>query len=177
VPNLKELSEKDAIGRGAAQLSPEELGPIKEVTQGAIADCVKDPGPWVPKTAGGIFKALRVKRVVLTADGVKGLVVQGYSSCMCGATGNCPIWIIGEGSAPQLLLHRDGVQNFAVEETHSSDLFDLVFGSHYSAMESYLQRFQFDGSKYRRTGCATLEWSDPVGNRFDPPRIKVMRCD
>lgn len=176
-PDLKELSEKDAIGRGVVRLSPEEVKLLKLVARREFADCGTDPVLWGPKTAAELFNALRVERVPLTADGKEGLVVQGTGYCMCSATGNCPIWIVGENTHPELLLKVEGIQSFAIQHAQASDHFDLILGSHDSAMESYLKKYRLDGSKYRRTGCASLEWADGAGNEFDPPRITVRRCD
>jgi hypothetical protein len=177
VPNLKELSEKDAVGSGVVQLSPDEVKLLKQLARREFAICGRDPVLWGPKSAAEFFNALRVERVALIADGKQVLVVQGIGFCVCGATGNCPIWVIGGNANPQLLLHSEGIQTFAFQQSQGSDHFDLILGSHDSAMESYLQKYRLDGSKYRRTGCATLEWADGVGNEFDPPRITVRRCD
>jgi len=176
VPNLKELGEKDAIGRGAVQLSPEELKLLKQVARREFADCGTDPVLWGPKTAAEFFNALRVERVALTADGKDGLVVQGIGFCVCGATGNCPIWVFRGDTHPQILLHSEGIQTFALQQSQGSDHLDLILGSHDSAMESYLQKYRLEGLKYRRMGCATLEWADGSGNRLDPPRITVKPC-
>jgi hypothetical protein len=176
VPKLHELSVRDAIGRGTTNLSSEEFTTLKQETRKIIEDCVKDPAPWDPKTTVGLFNELRAKRVLLTPDGKQGLVVQGFGSCMCGATGNCPIWIIGEDSHAELLLQSAGIQSFAFQQSQAFDHFDLILGTHDSAMKQDLQRFRFDGSSYRRTGCATIEWSDEMGNRLQPPRITAVPC-
>lgn len=177
VPNLKELSEKDAIGRGVVQLSPEEVKLLKQVAQRGFAGCGTYPVLWGPKTAAELFNALRVERVALTADGKQGLVAQGTGFCMCSATGNCPIWVFSNDPEPRILLHCEGVQSFAIQQAQASDHSELVLGGHDSAMETYLEKYRFTGSKYSRVGCATLEWADGVGNKFDPPRITVRRCD
>lgn len=95
---------------------------------------------------------------------------------MCGAVGNCPFWLIAGETQPELLVSATGIQAFAFQKSPSSDHFDLVLGSHNSAMVTDLQRFRFVGSKYRRIGCATLQWADEIGNKLNPPRVTAERC-
>lgn len=176
LPKLQELTEADAIGRGAAQLSTEETTLLKNLTRKVIADCIEDPGPADPHTTAETFRRIRVRRVSLTPQGDSGLVVQGSGSCMCGAVGNCPFWVIGEQPHPRALMHTDGIQTFAFQKSRSSDHFDLVLGRHDSAMATELHIFQFDGANYKRNGCASLEWADEIGRSLNPPRITPERC-
>jgi hypothetical protein len=176
LPKLKELDQSNAIGRGYIQLSAEETGLLRKLTHRITSACVSDPGPGDPKTAEGIFKSLRVGRVDLTTNGHSALVVQGEGVCMCGAVGNCPFWLLSEGSNPKLLLKARGIQSFSVQKSRAISPFDLVLGSHDSAMETYIQRFRFDGTSYQRSKCATIEWDDETGNRLDPPRFTSARC-
>ncbi len=104
LPNLQELTEADAIGRGSAQLSTDETALLRNLTHKIIAECIADPGPGDAHTAAGTFRRIRVRRVPLTPQGDAGLVVQGFGSCMCGAVGNCPFWVIGGQPHPRNLL-------------------------------------------------------------------------
>jgi hypothetical protein len=176
LPKLQELTDAEAIKRGAAHLSAEERALIVRATKKVIADCVEDPGLGDPRTASALFGRLRVRRVSLTPSGDAGFIVQGSGVCMCGAVGNCAFWIIDEKPNPQILLARHGIQTFAFQHTKSSDHFDLILGSHDSAMVTDLQRFRFSGTKYLLNGCASLEWDDEIGNRLEPPRITSGRC-
>ena len=176
LPKLQELTPADAIGRGSVQLSADETTLLRNLTRKIISLCMDDPGPGDPHTTAEMFKRMRVRRVPLTPKGDSGLVVQGFGVCMCGAVGNCPFWLIGQNPHPTALMHMVGIQSFAFQESLTSDHFDLIIGSHDSAMETYLQRFKFNGAKYERKGCASLEWSDPVGNALHPPRITAHRC-
>ena len=176
LPKLKELDESNAVGKGTVQLSAEETSLMRQLTHRITSACIADPGPGDPRTVEGIFESLRVERVDLTSKGDSALVVQGEGVCMCGAVGNCPFWLLSEGPSPKLLLKAIGIQSFAVQKHRTTGHFDLVLGSHDSAMETDLQRFRFDGAKYQRTGCANIEWDDESGNRLDPPRITVGPC-
>lgn len=135
--------------------------------------------PWTGRSedCGRIFKSLRVGRVNLTSRGdAAALVVQGDGVCMCGAVGNCPFWLLSGGPNPKLLLKAVGIQSFVIQKSGANTRFDVVLGSHDSAMETDLQRFRFDGVRYQRTGCATIEWDDEGGNRLNPPRIVGGPC-
>jgi hypothetical protein len=103
-------------------------------------------------------------------------VLQGFGVCMCGAVGNCPFWGIDEQAHPRTTLHAIGIQGFAFQKSATANHFDLVLGSHDSAMVTDLQKFRFDGTSYKRTGCASLQWADSVGNTLHPPRITSERC-
>jgi hypothetical protein len=176
LPKLQELTQAETIGRNAVQLSDEDTILLKKLTRKIIAECVDDPGPGDPHTVAGTFSRIRVRRVTLTPRGDSGLVVQGSGVCMCGAVGNCPFWLIEEQQHPRVLMHAIGIQSFAFQKSQTADHFDLVLGSHDSAMVTDLQSFRFDGTKYRRNGCASLEWDDPYGNALHPPRITAERC-
>jgi hypothetical protein len=170
-PKLQWLTQADAISN--ANLSAKETSFLKTLTRKIIADCIDYPGQ--PHTTR-IFNSMRVRRVQLSEEGNDpGLIVQG-AACMCGATGNCSFWLIGEQAHPRVLLQKIGIQTFAFQKSSTTNHFDIVLGQHSSATESILQRFQFDGTNYKRDGCATAEWADPDGNALHPPRITPERC-
>jgi hypothetical protein len=142
LPKLQELTKSEAIGRGSVQLSAEETTLLKDLTRKIISVCIEDPGPGDPHTASGMFNRIRVRRLPLTPEGNSGLVVQGFGVCMCGAVGNCPFWVISQNPHPTALIRAVGIQSFAFQKSVATDHFDLVLGSHDSAMVTYLQRFQ-----------------------------------
>jgi hypothetical protein len=176
VPRLQELTQADAIKNRAAHLSAEDVALLKQVTKDLIEDCVKDPFPSDPVTESGLFAQFRVRRVSLSAASNQGLVVQGFGACMCGAVGNCPFWIIGEGTHPRVLLETGGIQTFAFQKRQSPAHFDLFLGSHDSAMQTDLQRFGFDGSKYQLSGCAVIDWDDQNLRLLRQPRVTPGAC-
>ncbi len=176
VPKLTELDQSNAIGKGTIQFSAEETSLIRQLARRLASECLADPAPGDPKTAEGIFKSLRVGRVNLTSKGDFALVVQGWGACMCGAVGNCPFWLLSGGPSPKLLLKAAGIQSFAVQKNRTRAGFDLILGSHDSAMETNVQRFRFNGVREERIECADIEWDDENGNRIDPPRITMRPC-
>jgi hypothetical protein len=176
VPKLQELTQVDAIKNRAAPLSAEDIALLKRATKGAIEECVKDPGPLDPGTAKGLFAQFRVRRIPLSPNSSPGLVVQGFGACMCGAVGNCPFWIISEDPNPRVLLEAKGIQTFAFQERQSAAHFDLLLGSHDSAMQTDLQRFRFNGSKYQLSGCALIDWEDENLRLLRQPRVTPGDC-
>lgn len=177
VPKLHEIPWKQTIGSGKVRLSAAETAVLKRATGRVIAACVKDPGPWDPKTAIGLFEHLRVGRVEIGPDGEEALLVQGNGVCMCGAVGNCSFWLMSSGKQPHLLLETGGVKTFAIQKSETGGHFDLVLGTHDSASEFFLQRFRFRLSKYERDGCALLDYADPVGRAYVKPRMSPAPCD
>lgn len=176
IPHLEELTQSDTIKRKSAQLSPEEIRLLKHATQRIVTECADDPGPGDPKTADGNFRQILVRRVTLTSNGESGLLAQGSGVCMCGAVGNCPLWLIRGGKQPRVLLHAIGIQTYEFDKRRAAGHYDLILGSHDSAMVTDLQRFRFNGIKYQRAGCAMIEWSDADNNALSPPKISSLRC-
>ncbi len=183
VPKLHEIPWKQTIGSGKVRLSAAQRAVLKRASRRVIAACVKDPGPWDPTTASGLFEHLRVGRVEIGLDGQKALLVQGNGVCMCGAVGSCPFWLVGGTGDPRtllatgILLSTAGVNSFEFEKSETDGYFDLVLGSNDSAMERFLQRFRFRGTKYVREGCALLEYDDVMGRPYPKPRISPTPCD
>jgi hypothetical protein len=161
VPTLTELSARNQLAQSTTSLSAGETAVLRKVTAHAIAACLADPGPGDPHTAAGLFGDLRIKRVSLSNGGARGLIVQGSDVCMCGATGNCDFWLLDETSGePKLVLHAIGIQSFEVTKSLTLDRFNVVTRGHSSATQSWLQKFVFDGNRYRRTSCALMDYMD-----------------
>jgi hypothetical protein len=176
MPKLHEIPWTQTIGSGKVHLSAAETALLKRASRGVIAACVKDPGPWDPRTASGLFEHLRVERVEIAPDGQKALLVQGNGMCMCGAVGNCSFWLLSGGKSPRVLLSAVGIEMFEIRKSRMGGYFDLMLASHDSASELFLQRFRFRRSKYENDGCALLDYADPVGRVYPEPRITPAPC-
>lgn len=176
VPRLEELDQADALSRQQAHLSVDEETLIKKVTRKPINECLNYPDPDDPKTASAAFGQLRVKRVELTSHGDTGLVVQPIGGCMCGVVGNCSFWLIAGGQTPRVVLATFGIQTFGFAKTQTAGYYDLILGRHDSATRTDLERYRFDGARYRLHDCALLAWSDNDGNMLQKPRITRTRC-
>jgi hypothetical protein len=179
VPNLTELSARDEIARNRTQLSTSDVAILHRVTAHAISACVAGPGPGDPKTTAGLFNELRIRRVLLNNDGEHGLIVQGSAVCMCGATGNCDFWLLDEGAqGSKLVLQAIGIQSFDLTRSLAQDRFNIVTRGHSSASQSWLQKFVFDGNRYRRTSCALMDYMDySTMQALKTPIVSETRCN
>ena len=116
----------------------------------------------------------RVER--LSLGGTPALAVQATGGNLCGATGNCAFWII-DLRQRRVVLRADGVQQFGVDQASKHGLPDVFTGTHESATESELIRWQFIGGSYERAACATSDESDPDGNPLPQPKTTPHPCD
>ncbi len=80
---------------------------------------------------------------------------------MCGATGNCMIWVFSlQYGQAKLILEANGWGlTIRPETTHG--LRDVAVESHLSAVETALQVFQFNGTRYTEADCYVSQESQP----------------
>jgi hypothetical protein len=176
IPELRELDQANLLGQQRKILTVPQVALLKRLTARIIHRCAADPGPDDPTTAEEIFSQLRAGHIEVSSQHDTAVVIQGSGACMCGAVGNCPLWVLSDQSHPVLLLRAAGVQTFAVQKRRPETRYDLILGSHISAMQTDLQWFRFDGTIFRRYRCGIANWDDAGGNRLDPPRIDLGRC-
>lgn len=175
-PQLQSLQAGDAIELWSRNFSEEDMAFLKQLTGRMIAECVKNPQTNEHRRAADLFGRIRVEHIAISPSRPSGLVVQGTGACMCDAFGNCPFWIIDHQPQPTVVLKARSIQNFALQKSLTAGHFDLVLGSHLSAMVTNLQNFQFNGKRYQRKGCASLAWADEYGTLIIPPRITPEPC-
>ena len=120
------------------------------------------------------IQSFRAER--LSLGGTPALAVQPNGSELCGATGNCSFWII-DGRQHRILLRAEGVQQFAVMQSPKRGFPDIITGTHESATESELIRWQFTDGAYEPASCATRDYNDPGGNPLAEPKITPHPCD
>ena len=125
-----------------------------------------------------INKAIQLFRAErLNLGGAPALAVQPTGAELCGAaTGNCSFWII-DLHQHRIVLRADGVQQFAVIQSPKRGLPDIVTGTHESATESELIRWQFIDGSYEPASCATRDYNDSNGNPLPQPKITPHPCD
>jgi hypothetical protein len=124
-----------------------------------------------------VNKAIQFFRVErLNLGGTPALAVQATGGNLCGASGNCSFWII-DLRQRRIVLRADAVQQFALAQTSKHGLPDVFTGTHESATEHELIRWQFIGGSYERAACATHDWSDADGNPLPQPKTTPHPCD
>ena len=95
-------------------------------------------------------KELRVRRVDLGS--YPGLVVQG-SNLLCGATGNCQLWIFRKAGGKWLSMFGSDqapiAEGFQLGPARSRGVKDLAISANSSAEVSQRVTYKFDGKRYR----------------------------
>lgn len=118
---------------------PEVQQILKQVEQSAY----DVPDDWISE--------LRVKRVDLGSS--PGLVLQG-SKLLCGATGNCEIWVFRKvGNTWLSLLPGDEApiaEGFQLGPAKSGGIKDFTIVANSSAEAATTITYSFDGRRYRR---------------------------
>lgn len=112
----------------------------------------------------------------VSLGGTPAIAVQPTGENLCGTAGNCSFWII-DLHRRRIVLHSDGVQQFAVEQNSKHGFPDVITESHASAFEHELIRWRFTGGSYERADCATQDNADSDGNPFPQPKITPHPCD
>ena len=176
IPNLRELDSSDAMANRATKLSEGQMLLLRSVGREEISECLAYSASNGGRTAAAVLRTLRVKKVIISSREESALVVQGWGSCMCGGVGNCPFWLLSDEPHPAVLLSAIGIQSFAIRRNGSTDRFDFILGSHDSAIRTDIQTFSFVDRRYRRTDCASIQWSDWSGKKLDPPKVTVQKC-
>jgi hypothetical protein len=121
-----------------------------------------------------VIRSFRAER--LTLAGSAALAVQPTGNELCGASGNCSLWIV-DLRHRRVLLNAVGIQSFTVSSTKTGGMPDIITGSHASAFEQELTRWQFQGSRYGREDCATVTSASDSGQRYPTPKITAHPCE
>lgn len=115
-------------------------------------------------------KDMSVETIDLNHDGKPEFLVEGVlGGMLCGAS-NCPSWIYRKTRDGYSLLLSESGSGISVEKSSTNGYRDLRNSGHYSASETYVTIYRFDGRKYRARDCSIQEY---VGNRL---RIKPQKC-
>jgi hypothetical protein len=97
-----------------------------------------------------VVEAFDLKMIELGPDGHYGIRVWGsnrVTATVCGATGNCPIWVFDRQTG-DLLLSADG-WDFHVEVTIHHGRYDLLTRANMSAGTGVRDLYRFDGRTYQ----------------------------
>jgi len=135
----------------AANLSSSDLELIATVLENSADDWQRERTP-----------ALRFKRVALLGAKPDAVFVRSTSAQDCGATGNCPVWLLRQRSGVFELLLSDFADDVSLADQRGSGWRNIVLGSNRSAETSELRVFAFDDHTYVRVTC--YEESSSAGN-------------
>jgi hypothetical protein len=99
----------------------------------------------------------RIKMTDLNNDGIPEVIAQGMVGC--GATGNCPFWILQKAPGGYRLLLEGEAQTFTVQKTGTNGFLDIVLGRHASATESILTDNRYKSGIYQDVACYDASWT------------------
>ena len=105
-----------------------------------------------------------VGSVDLAGNGSRQVAVTfGSDRMMCGATGNCNIWLFSlEYGQAKLILDSNG-WGLTVRPETTHGLRDVVVESHQSAWDTALEVFQFNGARYKQVDCYKIRQPQQAG--------------
>lgn len=157
---------------------------LKEQSKNAIAKTIADQirpmmGELEIKTETELREkafATRITLLDLNGDGVSEVIAQGMVSC--GATGNCPFWVLKK-SKPGYEVILDGeAQTFTVQQYSTNGFRDIVLSTHGSYSSGGLTNYQYRAGAYRDVGCYSYDWTAMEGENvreLKEPRITPCR--
>jgi hypothetical protein len=126
----------------AANLSSSDLELIATILENSADDWQRERTP-----------ALRFRRVTLSGAKADAVFVRSTAAQDCGATGNCPVWLLRQRSGVFELLLSDFADDVSVADQRGSGWRNIVLGSNRSAETSELRVFAFDDHTYVRVTC------------------------
>ena len=101
---------------------------------------------------------LDVQKIDLNDDGQKEIVLWGQNGNLCGATGNCTLWIYENKNGKYKLLLRAGAYNaetrwFEVKKAKSGGYRNLLLKTHFSGYETTYAFYKYNNNKYVKGKC------------------------
>ena len=132
--------------------SGETLGEAKlpKATKERIYQQLDEDLEGATDSARRVEQGYELKLIQLAPNGRKGVRVWGRSqdgAPVCGATGNCPIWVF-DSETGDLLLLTFGWE-LRVETTVHHGYYDMVTRHNMSAMSGIRDHYRFDGHVYK----------------------------
>jgi hypothetical protein len=111
--------------------------------------------------------------ISLSTRGEKQLLVRANGeSGLCGATGNCSIWLfVREREHLRLVLSGEGVW-IVVGKIRANGMPDLALRSHLSSSESNFNLYRWTGNEYKQIDCYI---ADEVGVLSGCPTTRIER--
>lgn len=169
--DAQELRARESLRN--AQMDSADKSAIVEALEPVIRPYLADLGDESQKRLEEEALNTRVKLIDLDRDGTPEVVAQAMVAC--GASGNCPFWVLQKKPDCYKLLLEDTVETFTVQKTRTNGFSDIVLASHDSAFEQTIDVYRYEGGAYKDAGCydavvAVLDGD--VIRRLPEPRLK-----
>jgi hypothetical protein len=122
-----------------------------------------------------LYKAVlntRTALIDLNADGIPEIVAQGMLNC--GATGNCPFWVLRKAKSSYELLLEGEAQTFTIQNSKTNGFHDIVLSIHGSYSSGTLTDYHYNDGAYEEAGCYDYYWTvleDDKVRKLNEPRI------
>jgi hypothetical protein len=129
--------------------------------------------------SSAIGKDSRVALVRLRRPGPPNVIAQGLGQEVCGATGNCPLWVLEKSGGHYKLILNGFGQTFTVQSTRTNGFSDIVISMQGSATSSDLMLYKYKNGQYHRTACFDAEWAVREGDEsrnLKEPRVTPEAC-
>ncbi len=103
--------------------------------------------------------------VDLNGDGINEFVVRGANFFLCGATGNCQMWIYKKSGNSYKKLLDTGGEILLVKKNLTSGYKNIFVRNHGSCASSYQTTYKFNRGKYEESQCLFVDDSMP-GSKY-----------
>jgi hypothetical protein len=114
----------------------------------------------------------QVALIDLNGDGVSEVAAQGMLNC--GATGNCPFWVLRKVKSRYEILLDGLAQTFTIQEAKTNGFHDIVLSIHGSYSSGTLTHYRYNQGAYDEAGCYDYDWTALEGDQvrdLKEPRI------
>ncbi|MGC0779142.1 MAG: hypothetical protein WCD68_18230 [Candidatus Acidiferrum sp.] len=118
----------------------------------------------------------RITLIDLNGDGTPEVVAQGMVNC--GATGNCPFWVLQKSKEGYEVILEGEAQTFTIQGSSTNGFRDIVLSTHGSYSSGGLTIYQYQEGVYKDVGCYNYEWTVMEGEKvreLKEPRITPCR--
>src|SRR5260370_28590249 len=175
---MRDLSKRKQILR--SRLPKDDLNVIVRMVSEDIdrSDCLESDKSLERRR---IVRDFRIDRIQLTPDDKIQYIIEGWGPCVCGTTGNCPVWVLEKRvEGFKVLLSNGGYggfNGFSIEATSTNGYNDIILRSHDSASSYDLYVYRFSKTGYKLFQCSFVDYwrSDMTGKR-SAPEITKQKC-
>jgi hypothetical protein len=178
IDHIEELDAKDAISL-SKHLTATERGALIRIIAGRLARYNGEGMPGPKHNWRQLAEETRIKLVDLNGDGQLDVIAQAVGDDSgCSPTGNCPIWVfLKSGPTYKLILGRNAIQTFTIQQTRTNGFRDLILGMHSSATEEEGFLYQFRNGRYTKIACNDVNWERLVnGELVDLKKPDTTPC-
>jgi hypothetical protein len=117
----------------------------------------------------------RITLIDLNSDGAPEVVAQGVVNC--GATGNCPFWVLQNSKTGYEVLLEGEAQTFTIQRASTNGFRDIVLSTHGSYSSGGLTIYQYQEGVYKDVGCYNYEWTVLEGEKVrELKEPRITRC-